>query len=230
MALFKRKRQTASPAASGIEDKVPVFTKLLPSREYGDLAHDEAELRFWLPEACRTALDEVTSALDITEAFWLRIVFLMHLYGEHECRRMFAQKTDFYAPSRTVSRKSSHRAVAFSVAPGPADLEGLPPEPMAWVVPDLGKNMWPIKVLVPEQLKQDLQRAATKVDVALSVYVRELLLARLLGHALDRSPFPHFSSETLRAGEAWESGAVDDKEVPASIVPFSGSEITYFDG
>jgi len=216
-----------APTAPAVEDKAPTFTELLSGREYGNLAEDSAELRFWLPETCRVAMDEVTSALDITEAFWLRGVLMMHLYGEHEYRRMFAQKEGFFASPRTVSRKSSRYAVSFSVAPRDSD-EPLP-EPTTWVAPNLGKNMWAIKVFLPEQLKADLQHAATGASVTLSVYVRELVLVRLLGHALDRSSFSLLSPELLYAGEVWEAGVVVDAEVPISQASASGVEISYLD-
>ena len=225
MSLFKRKKKTAPLTSPTVEKEAPIFTRLLPGREYGDLAHDDAELRFWLPEVCRTALDEVTNALDVTEAFWLRGVFMMHLYGEHEYRRMFAQKADFFTSPRVVSRKSSRYAVAFSVAPQNSD--GPLPEPTTWVAPNLGKNMWPIKVFVPGQLKRDLLHAAARNGIMLSVYARELLLMRLLGYALDRNSLLHCSLESLNAGEKWESGDANDMEVPVSKVPATGPEITY---
>lgn len=84
-----------------------MFSNLVPGREYDDLAYDAVELRVWLPEACRTALDEVTSVMNVTEAFWLRVVLLMHLYGEHEYRRMLAQRSDFLRHHARCLRKTA---------------------------------------------------------------------------------------------------------------------------
>lgn len=207
-----------------------MFSNLVPGREYDDLAYDAVELRVWLPEACRIALDEVTNVMNVTEAFWLRVVLLMHLYGEHEYRRMFAQRSDFFAPPRTVSPKNGRYGFSFSAAPGPTDPENPLSEPTTWVAPNLGKNMWPIKVFVPRQLKADLQHAAARTGVALSVYVREILITKLLGQALDRDSLSLFSPELLHAGQAWESGVVNDSEVLISAVQSEGAEITHLSG
>lgn len=74
--------------------------------------------------------------------------------------------------------------------------------------------MAPIKLWMPQRLRDDLQSLADHVGLKLSQYLREIVIARLLGHGtlpmrpemLQASPGP--------ATDDW----VEDREIPWRVV------------
>lgn len=214
MAFFKKKKEVKNPS----EVAIPVckFSQLFDRQKLEDLDTDDAELRFWLPEAGRVALDEVTEFLDVTEAFWLRATFLNFLYGEHEYRRMFAQRAEFFGPERFLSRKSESRSAMYSVSPTPEDNDTPRPIRRIEVIPALGKNLFPIKVYVPSQIKCDLQHAADDVKEPLSVFVRKLLLSRLLGHLAVSLPLPDYAFASVKRANDWAEFELQEQEIPVN--------------
>jgi hypothetical protein len=61
-----------------------------------DLHDNDAELRLWLPEPLRLALNQTTRELQTTESKYLREFLTVYLYGVHEILRMNANKTGLY--------------------------------------------------------------------------------------------------------------------------------------
>lgn len=51
-------------------------------------------------------------------------------------------------------------------------------------VPELGKNVAPMKVWIPKCMKADLQTLGEHAGLTLCNYVREILISRLLGHGM----------------------------------------------
>jgi hypothetical protein len=51
-------------------------------------------------------------------------------------------------------------------------------------VPELGKNIVPIKIWIPKRLRDDLQTLANHADVKISQYVREIIISRILGYGM----------------------------------------------
>jgi hypothetical protein len=77
-------------------------------------------------------------------------------------------------------------------------------------VPELGKNVSPIKIWVPSRLRNDLEVLAAHADIKLSQYVREIVISRLLGHgALPKRP-QMLEAAPLPSVEDWCEG----REVP----------------
>lgn len=76
-------------------------------------------------------------------------------------------------------------------------------------VPELGKNIAPIKVWIPARMKADLQLLADHAEIPLSQFVREIVMSRLLGHgALPARPLLTRAEPT--AADAW----CNDEDVP----------------
>ena len=73
-------------------------------------------------------------------------------------------------------------------------------------VPGLGKNMSPIKVFLPTQLKRDCENAAKLSKMPMSRLVREALIAQLLGHRILLERYGEWSASELKAAADWESG------------------------
>lgn len=76
-------------------------------------------------------------------------------------------------------------------------------------VPELGKNIAPIKVWIPARMKADLQLLADHAEIPLSQFVREIVISRLLGHGtLPARPLLTRAEPT--AADAW----CEDQDVP----------------
>jgi hypothetical protein len=77
-------------------------------------------------------------------------------------------------------------------------------------VPELGKNVAPIKVWIPKRMKTNLQSLAEHAGLTLSNYVREILISRLLGHGMLPQRTTMFKAFPTPAANDWG----EDKEVP----------------
>lgn len=211
MGVFKK--QTKVPP----EPTTPVykFSRLFDRPEPEGLDTDDAEMRFWLPEAGRVALDEVTTFLDVTEAFWLRATFVSFLYGEHEYRRTFAQRVGFFGSQRFVSRKSASHGVLFSIAPrAEGEDDTRPTVRKIEIIPSLGKNVFPVKVLVPREIKRDMQEMADAEKETLSVFIRKLLLAKLLGQVIAPHPLSGMTAARIERADRWSEFEISSQEIP----------------
>lgn len=79
-----------------------------------------------------------------------------------------------------------------------------------YFVPELGKNIFPLKLWIPQRLKKDLGLLAEHADLSLSAYLREIVIARLFGHGmLPMRPEMLKVADTSLA-ESW----CEDGEVP----------------
>lgn len=68
-------------------------------RGLANLYGNDAELRVWLPEPLKLAMDEVADYLEKTVSEYLRDLFTVYLYGAHELLGMYENKTGvFYSP------------------------------------------------------------------------------------------------------------------------------------
>lgn len=173
----------------------PVFSEVVPfaDLDVADLHINSAELRFWIPDACKIALSEVRRERGQTAACWLREFFVAYLFGEHRLARMQTLKTGLYFDPGIV-RFNSLRG-------GEGQL------PRQETLRGLGKNIVPIKLFLPARLKIDLANAALRAGMELSSFVRMTLVCRLLGHEVwhqHQGPWA-YSDETAIA-LAWETG------------------------
>lgn len=207
MGVFKKKAKVLP------EPPTPAykFSMLFDRPEPEGLDTDDAELRFWLPEAGRVALDEVTTFLDVTEAFWLRATFVSFLYGEREYRRMFAQRVGFFGSQRFVSRKSASHSGKFSIADNDDARSAVR---AIEVIPELGKNMFPVKTLVPSAIKRDLQERTDAEKETLSVFIRKLLLSKLLGQVVAPHPLSDMTAARIERADRWSEFEISSQEIP----------------
>lgn len=75
------------------------------------------------------------------------------------------------------------------------------------------QNVAPIKVWVPSRLRSDLEALAAHVDIALSQYVREIVISRLLGHGAPPKRPQMLEAAPLSSVEDWSEG----REVPIRL-------------
>lgn len=180
------------------EDNIPDLEQLINRHEILELHENVAELRFWLPELCKQALDETVEYNQTTRARYLRELFVAYLYGEHELLRMRSKKSGLYYEPPPPPPSTDHSlGVRYSRV---ASKE---------VVPGLGKNIIPIKLFLPEKVKNDLQALADKATISLSTFVREILISHLLGHTLWQERLRSWTPEEEEIGNNWERGITE---------------------
>ena len=165
-----------------------------------DLGENDIALKFWLPSPAMQGLKEVSDIYDRTVSRLIRDFLLAHCYGmyafewmqENKIFRnfediMFMRKSD-------ESSKSPRSKVRVST----------------YFVPELGKNIAPMKLWIPTRLKNDLTLLAKHVDLTTSNYVREIVISRLLGHGTlpMRPKMMEFTQDPI--AEDWN----EEKEVP----------------
>lgn len=121
------------------------LTALIPQRDYSGLNQANSQLRVWLPEPAKLALEQACEIHDTSMTAYLTEYFAEYLYGHHELLLMRATSTGLYEP------KPEHRYCAMRAggSTGLSDDDEL-------AEPNLGKNIFPLKIFVPEKIKAGL--------------------------------------------------------------------------
>lgn len=176
-------RSTIAGSASGSDAQL---SALIPQRDYSNLNEQNRQLRVWLPDPAKRALEEVCEVHEISMTGYLTEYFASYLFGYHEVLRMRANSEGLYEPPPV------RRSCAMSpVAP--------PPEP------DLGKNIFALKIWVPEKIKNGLRLAADSAGVTLGEFSRALICAHLFGREYGPSTLMADTSLNASAAKGWES-------------------------
>lgn len=213
--IFGRKNITKRE----LDDREPLTQLHEGDRGIGDLTENKAELRVWLPTTVDIALSDMAEVADLTVSQYLRQFFTVYLYGAHEFERMRINQTGiFYIPLSDDSADSLGMVV-FSRSSTYASL------------PELGKNIAPLKVFIAQKLKDDLQAVADKAEVPLSQFVRQILISHLLGHTVwpehslwsedDEKSMRELEDEVSNEGEASSIGAEGQKRICPKPQPWN---------
>jgi len=148
-----------------------------------------------LPESLRGAMDQVAQHLDTTLSKYLREYFVVYLYGNHALIDMYKNKTGiFYEPPKENILEDDFNTPMFSRV---RSVE---------FIPGLGKNIVPFKVFLHAQIKADLQLLADKSEMALSQFVREILVSHVLGHTVWPERQQMLNTEHIAIANEWEYG------------------------
>lgn len=133
----------------------------------------------------------------------LRDFLLIHCYGVYALEWLREHQPDIFRDSIALESRV---------------IEELPPYKVrvhTYFVPELGKNIAPMKIWIPSRLKDDLGILAEHMDLTTSNYVREIVISRFLGHGtLPMRPKMLDVTSTFTA-EDWN----EDKDVPWKEVP-----------
>lgn len=190
-----------------------VFSEIVAGMgDFSDLANHDVALKFWLPEAVEQALREISERSELSASEFLRQFLAIHCYGLYA----FYQMTD--SMPRLFKEQSG---IKFSKAVEEQP-KGKKRVDTYWV-PELGKNVVPIKIWIPKRMKADLQALAEHVGLTLSNYVRETLISRLLGHGMLPQRPTMFQAFPNSVADDW----IEDREVPLREV--SIAEIFNYD-
>jgi hypothetical protein len=160
-------------------DSVPLSDHLIPRRDYAGLCQQEEQLRIWLPDQARQALSEVCRRTGINITTYLTEFFVTYLYGIHEVMRMRDLQQGIY--------ESSGGQVGLTDAPDDyqTDLDEIDAE-FDDPAPEMGKNIFSLKIFLSGKIKAGLQRRAERAGVSLGRFVRAMICAHLFGR--DISP------------------------------------------
>lgn len=78
------------------------LTALIPPRDYSGLNQANTQLRVWLPEPAKLALEQACEIHDTSMTAYLTEYFAEYLYGHHELLCMKATRTGLYEPKPNV--------------------------------------------------------------------------------------------------------------------------------
>lgn len=166
----------------------------------GDLreldSHDTA-LKFWLPEPAERAMAEYARLQGSSMSSMLREFLATHCYGTYVVQLLRDKDPEIF---KDPNIRFSLRA---------RDDEGKVRKVTYWV-PELGKNIAPVKIWVSNRLREDLQALAEHSKIPLSQYLREIAISRLLGHGMLPKRPEMLRAAPLPSADAW----CDDQEVP----------------
>jgi predicted DNA-binding protein len=204
--FFKRekgKQGGSRPAAQDHRPRPMKFAQLLDGMgDFSDLRHHDKALKFWLPEPAYEALEDLSGRNGVTMSEALRQFFAAHCYGIYAYQLMVDAIPDLF-------RESSQPMLSRAFQPQAS----YPKRNPTYWVPELGKNVEPVKVWVPARMASELQMLADHVGIKLSQYVREIVISRLLGHGTLPMRPEMLKAEPLPAVEEWSEGA-EDMDMP----------------
>jgi hypothetical protein len=183
------------------------LTDLIDDRDLKDLSNTSAVLRVWLPEEGRTALDQVVKKSGTMSAKYLREFFVVYLYGVHELIKMQERQEGLYYVPPPIPTLDDERSTASN-----GDVR-YSRSPSVECIPGLGKNIFPLKIYLPQRMRDDLQRLADKVNIPLSQFTREILISYFFGQTFWSAKLKTWSAEQELIGTEWEEGLRESKEV-----------------
>jgi hypothetical protein len=157
----------------GVSEEAPLTEGLISNRDYSGLTLQDSSLRLWLPDQARQALAEVCARLDINMTVYLTEFFATYLYGVHEVMRMRETISGLYGPQERPGAGSL-----------PAiDMDEPDEESVDYddPVPEIGKNIFALKIFIPLKIKSGLQARANRAGVPLGRFARAMICAHLFG-------------------------------------------------
>jgi hypothetical protein len=180
------------------------------------LANHDTAMKFWLSEPAYDALAELADSQNVSKNEWLRGYFAMHCYGTYSITALLKNNPEIFKDVNSGIRYS----LAFRSPP-----RGMVSQP-TYFVPELGKNIAPVKVWLAEVQKKDLNTLAIHAKVTLSEYCREIITARILGHGTLPMRPEMLACSPNAAAQEW---AADDKtQIPYREVGKAEYEATRF--
>lgn len=145
---------------------------LIPQRNYAGLNVQDEQLRIWLPDPAKIALMEICSRLGMSVTAYLTELFATYLYGVHEVMRMRDHQTGLYDTDDMQFLDVDPHEDGQTEDDGPAFDEP---------VPEMGKNIFALKIFLPAKLKSGLQHRADKAQAPLGKFARAMICSHLFG-------------------------------------------------
>ena len=192
--------EKAAPTNKSIRKPMAFAEIVAGMGDYRDLGTHDVALKFWLPEPAEKALAELAELNGMSMSESLRQFFVLHCYGLYAFTVMTSALPRLF---RDVEPPMYSRNCAEDDPPNSKRIT-------TYWVPELGKNVAPVKLWIPQRLRKDLQILADHVGIKLSQYLREIVISRLLGHGtLPKRPEMLVAAPNT-AADAW----CEDEQVP----------------
>jgi hypothetical protein len=153
-----------------------------------------ADIKFWLPQPAADALKEIK----VTDGDSMNTILQDFLVGH--CYGFWLQQ------ALSVAEASRSRSPAIFCTPGLFDSLDRKKRNTVYFVPELGKNIFPVKIWIPKQLKSDLSVLAEQAELTLSAYVREIIVSHLFGHGMLPKRPEMFVGIDASLAEKWIEG------------------------
>ena len=145
---------------------------LITRRDYSGLNVQDNQLRIWLPDPAKIALLEICERLGMSVTAYLTELFATYLYGVHEVMRMRDLQRGLYDTDDIQFLDADPYAGDQTEDDSPAFDEP---------VPEMGKNIFALKIFLPAKLKSGLQLRADKAQAPLGKFARAMICAHLFG-------------------------------------------------
>ena len=154
----------------------PLSEGLIGARDYSGLQRQDTQIRLWLPDQARIGLEEVCARTGLSMTAYLTEHFGTYLFGVHELLRMRDAGSGLYADDQPASEiEEDEPAFMLEDEEGP-DFD----DP----VPEMGKNIFALKIFLPRMIKAGLQHRANIAGVPLGRFVRAMICAHLFGRSV----------------------------------------------
>lgn len=161
--------------------------------DFNDFRSNNSALKFWLPLPAKEALDLIIDREGVSLTEFVRRFLVIHCYGLYAFYAMRDANKDLF---KDINQGSGVFAQEAPVPAGKVRIK-------TYWVPELGKNIVPIKVWIPYRLHLNLKELADQAGITTSNYVREILISRLLGQGMLPTRPQMFTSEEAEAGASW---------------------------
>ena len=141
--------------------------------DVSDLNKHDVAFKFWLPNPVFDALQEICEIDSVSQSVFFRNFLYNHCYGIYVIKQLLEDNPKLF---------KDYDPIRYSIAQEPTP----PGKKKSWTywVPELGKNIVPIKIWIPKRLRDDLQTLADHAGVKASQYVREIIISRILGYGM----------------------------------------------
>lgn len=168
------------------------LSSLIPPRNYSDFTLKTSQLRVWLPEAANQGLKEVCAIHETSTTNYLTEYFVIYLFGHHELLRMRSNKIGLY---EVFDKKYSDISLSLDFC-----LDDFVED-----TPNLGKNIYPIKIWIPSKIKEGLELEAERSRLTLGELCRALICAHLFGRQYWGGTLKKSMLKGEPAAEEWEN-------------------------
>ncbi len=177
------------------------------------LNDNDATIKFWVPQIVADAIKDASSFHGRTMAAYLREHLYQHCYGEYIF--IYLQQLKLRDSEDAVFHQE-HVSHYVSIK-----------DPVYWV-PHLGKNIFPIRLELPAKTKMHLEKLADHYDIALSQYIREVVISRVFGQGmLPQRPTVNIDEDQIRRADQWTSG--DPSITTCAALAADNGKNFYFD-
>ncbi len=163
------------------------LSSLIPPRDYSGMNLQEEQLRVWLPDPAKLGLEEICERVETSMTVYVTEYFTEYLYGQHELLKMRENRTGLYEPRKASLMKYNMERTA---------------------EPDLGKNIFALKIFIPTKIKADLQALAKRAQISLGEFTRGLICAHLFGREYGPKMLMSVTAHDENVANLWE-GALD---------------------